>query len=132
MNALRNNSTSDSHSTRPLHWRGHPLLFGDGRGERRLFSPSTIPPRPVRWGESRCQGWLFKLFTRLLLLSFGVALAQPATAATLTTDKPDYAPGQYVTFTGTGFGAGETVFIDVYETSVTPIYDEGYMTSIAD
>src|SRR5438045_2303109 len=56
----------------------------------------------------------------------------PITAATLTTDQPDYHPGQYVTFTGTGWQAGETVTIDVYETTIDPFYWEGRLSAIAD
>src|SRR5258706_16424391 len=32
-----------------------------------------------------------------------LALALPTRAVTLTTDRPDYYPGQHVTFTGTGW-----------------------------
>ena len=60
------------------------------------------------------------------------ASQSPVTAATLTTDKPDYSPGQHVTFTGIGWQAGETVAIDIYETSVNPLYWEGEITTIAD
>jgi hypothetical protein len=41
-------------------------------------------------------------------------------AATLTTDKADYVPGEYVTFTGAGWQPGETVTIDVWEVSLDP------------
>ncbi|MEP6553428.1 MAG: MBG domain-containing protein [Ferruginibacter sp.] len=61
-----------------------------------------------------------KLFTSalslvlLLLLSFSVApvLGQ----ATVTTDKDDYAPGEYVIITGTGWQPGETVSFHFDET----------------
>ena len=65
----------------------------------------------------------------LLLL---VAWQLPVVAATLTTDKPDYQPGQHVTFTGTGWQAGENVTIAVYETSVDPFFYEGSVVAIAD
>src|SRR5438876_12364163 len=52
-------------------------------------------------------------------------LAATGTAATLTTDKSDYSPGEYVTFTGTGWQANEVVNIEIYETSVDPVFDEG-------
>ncbi len=37
------------------------------------------------------------------------AFAQTATQPTLTSDKPDYAPGTTATFTGSGFQPGEQV-----------------------
>ena len=46
------------------------------------------------------------------------ATASDATTSagpTLTTDKPDYQPGDTVTFTGTGFGAQDTVVITLHE-----------------
>src|SRR6266568_2220644 len=74
--------------------------------------------------RTRCIAWLLTL---ACLVS-----AQALLAATLATDKPDYVPGEYVTFTGTGFQAYETVKIDVYETSVDPFFDEGGVTANAD
>src|SRR6266700_4898625 len=71
--------------------------------------------------------WVAGLLSLACLVS-----AQGLLAATLTTDKPDYFPGEYVTFTGTGFWPNETVYIDVYETSVDPFLDEGSVTNIAD
>src|SRR3989442_11116060 len=65
-----------------------------------------------------------------LLLVFAAALS--AVAATLTTDRPDYVPGQYVAFTGGGWQPGETVRIDIYETSVDPTFFEGAVSAIAD
>ncbi len=41
--------------------------------------------------------------------------ANSTSGATLTTNKPDYQPGDTVTFTGTGFAAGDTVTITVHE-----------------
>src|SRR5260370_32443268 len=58
--------------------------------------------------------------------------AQALLGATLATDKADYAPGQYVTFTGTGWQPGETVNIDIYETSVDPFLSEGSVSAVAD
>ena len=58
--------------------------------------------------------WSAALVTPLLLLL--AASAPAAFGATLTTDKPDYAPGSYVTFIGSEWAAGETVTIDIYET----------------
>src|SRR5258706_11208644 len=58
--------------------------------------------------------------------------AQSAVAPILATDKPDYSPGEYVTFTGAGWQPGETVRIEVYESSVDPFFDEGGVSAIAD
>src|SRR5512146_1932840 len=50
---------------------------------------------------------------------------------TLATDKPDYAPGDTVTFTGTGFAPGDTVTITVHE-DPTWSYPDRQFTSVAD
>jgi uncharacterized repeat protein (TIGR01451 family) len=73
--------------------------------------------------------FLFNIFPALLLL---VGWQSSAGAATLATDKPDYSPGQYVTFTGSGWSAGETVQIEVWESSVTPDLEVGGVTATAD
>jgi hypothetical protein len=44
-----------------------------------------------------------------------LATVTVATAATITTDYPDYAPGDTVTFTGSGWQPGETVTIALHE-----------------
>src|SRR5438552_2465503 len=56
-------------------------------------------------------------FARLVGLvgGFLAALALPASAAPVATDKPDYAPGQTVTITGSGWEPGETVNLVLYE-----------------
>src|SRR5438093_4259914 len=56
-------------------------------------------------------------FARLVGLvgGFLAALAVPASAATVATDKPDYAPGQTVTITGSGWEPGETVVLVLHE-----------------
>src|SRR5438876_1601119 len=56
-------------------------------------------------------------FARLVGLvgGFLAALALPASAATVATDKPDYAPGQTVVITGSGWEPGETVNLVLYE-----------------
>src|SRR5947207_7146199 len=48
---------------------------------------------------------------RLVLVLFALASFQllPARAATVTTDRQDYAPFSFVEITGTGFQPGETV-----------------------
>lgn len=57
-----------------------------------------------------------RLFSLVLLLlcfsSFSEALGQ----ATVTTDKDDYAPGEYVIITGTGWEPGERVDFHFEET----------------
>src|ERR1051326_3036334 len=68
----------------------------------------------------------------LALFTLVLAGATVVSAATLSTDKPDYAPGQYVIFSGTGWQPGETVTIEVYETSVDPFFYEGSVSAIAD
>src|SRR5215472_69921 len=67
-----------------------------------------------------------------LLLLVTTYACVPLLAATLTTDKPDYSPGESITFTGTGWQPGETVNIEIYETSVDPFFDEGGVTAVAD
>src|SRR5438445_1296223 len=92
---------------------------------------TTIKPiNPVRRIKARTLTWLS---LPGLLLMYALALvAGTAAAATLTTDKSDYSPGQHVTFTGTGWQPGETVNVEIYETSVDPFFDEGGVTAIAD
>jgi hypothetical protein len=68
----------------------------------------------------------------LSLLLLCLAWQLPAGAATLTTDQADYQPGQTITFTGTGWQPGEAVAIDVYETSVDPLFWEGGVSATAD
>src|SRR5213594_4937521 len=56
-------------------------------------------------------------FARLVGLvgGFLAALALPASAATVATDKLDYAPGQTVVITGSGWEPGETVVLILHE-----------------
>src|ERR1044071_4916405 len=83
-------------------------------------------------------------FTRFDLLRIGIASSRLATlallvsgmglcarAATLFTDKPDYMPGEHVVFSGLGWQPGETITIDIYETSVDPIFWEGTVSATA-
>src|SRR5256885_4578838 len=65
----------------------------------------------------------------ILLASFAFALS--GRAATLKTDKPDYIPGEHVIFSGTGWQPGETVHVDIYETSVDPFFFEGSVSATA-
>src|SRR5436189_5435518 len=59
---------------------------------------------------------------RILLLAAGIIFSVSGWAATLLTDKPDYVPGEHVTFSGTGWQPGQLVTIDIYETSDDPLY----------
>ena len=43
-----------------------------------------------------------------------------AFSQTLTSDKPDYAPGEMAVLTGTGFGAGEQVTLRVHHVEAAP------------
>lgn len=64
----------------------------------------------------------------LLVVLFAVAAA--AQTATLTTDKPGYAPGEIVTITGSGWMPGETVVMILHE---DPALDPDHLfTSVAD
>src|SRR5262245_22267488 len=65
---------------------------------------------------SRLGSLLCAFFATLLLTAWQPSLK----AATLITDKPDYIPGETVTFSGSGWTAGETVTIDVWEISLDP------------
>ena len=53
-----------------------------------------------------------------------------ANAATVTTDKPDYSPGETVIITGTGWQPGETIKLLLKEQPKT--HDELIFTSLAD
>src|SRR5207245_5297325 len=50
-----------------------------------------------------------------LIVGFLAALALPAGAATVATDKADYAPGENVVITGSGWEPGETVVLILHE-----------------
>src|SRR5262245_13862549 len=77
--------------------------------------------------------WLSVLaLSAALLLRFSTATATAQFAATLATDKPDYLPGEYVTFTGTGWEQGENVVIDVYETTADPVFQVASLSAVAD
>ncbi len=57
----------------------------------------------------------FMIFLALMVM-IG-AISTVASAATVTTDKPDYAPGEVVVITGTGWLPGETVSMILHEES---------------
>src|SRR6059036_4343877 len=50
-----------------------------------------------------------------LIVGFLAALSLPASAATVATDKADYAPGENVVITGSGWQPGETVVLILHE-----------------
>src|SRR5437899_10000216 len=50
-----------------------------------------------------------------LIVGFLAALSLPARAATVATDKADYAPGETVIITGSGWEPGETVVLVLHE-----------------
>src|SRR5947207_13876159 len=50
-----------------------------------------------------------------LIVGFLATLALPASAATVATDKADYAPGENVVITGSGGEPGETVILILHE-----------------
>src|SRR5438128_708236 len=50
-----------------------------------------------------------------LIVGFLAALSLPASAATVATDKADYAPGENVVITGSGWEPGETVVLILHE-----------------
>src|SRR5438045_2048349 len=79
---------------------------------------------------SRCTNPI-SLIGLLPILLICLGWQSPASAATLTTDRSDYFPGMYVTFSGAGWQPGETVNIQVYETTVDPYYDEGGVFAVA-
>src|ERR1041384_3472944 len=81
---------------------------------------------------------LFSLFTSICFhcatLALGVMLlGQSLRAATLTTDKDDYSPGQTVIITGSGFAPGETVSVVIKHVDGTtnPPISHGPWTAVA-
>ena len=60
----------------------------------------------------------------------GSALSELYGFATLKTDKDDYAPGEIVTFTGSGWQPGETVKLTVSEDADT--HDDFFFEAVAD
>src|SRR5438046_4188317 len=66
--------------------------------------------KPTPQAKPRSCARLVALRVRLL-----AALALRAGAATVATDKPDYAPGENVVITGSGWEPGETVVLILHE-----------------
>ena len=57
--------------------------------------------------------WLAALMTTMTVLVFSMNVALASGTPTIQSDKPDYAPGELVTLTGSNWQPGETVNIDV-------------------
>src|SRR5205809_4894952 len=89
-----------------------------------LSGPGRFFPKPFE------RPGLFGTFALAMLALF--MTANGAVAATLATDKGDYYPGEFVVFSGSGWQPGETVNIQIFETSVEPIFDEGSASGVAD
>jgi len=69
-------------------------------------------------------------FAVALLVAIALAGTAMAQSATVMTDRADYAPGEIVTITGTGWQAGETVTLQFVE---SPLFDtHPDLTAIAD
>src|SRR5438094_233548 len=66
--------------------------------------------RPVPQANPRSSARLVAL-----IVGFLAALALPASAATVATDKADYHPGENVVITGSGWQSGETVVLILHE-----------------
>ena len=77
----------------------------------------------VFWRPSLIRGRLSAALFLLLIL--GVAVSAPL-AATVTTDKPDYPPGEAVWITGTGFAVNESVTVVVQHVDTTITGGEGH------
>ncbi|HWO57415.1 MAG TPA: FlgD immunoglobulin-like domain containing protein [bacterium] len=65
-------------------------------------------------------------FCALVLLAAMVATAAGASAAVLSTDKPDYAPGETIHIRGAGFGSAEIVSVHITHADGTPETGEGH------
>jgi hypothetical protein len=65
-------------------------------------------------------------FCALVLLAALVATAAGASAAVLSTDKPDYAPGETIHIRGAGFGSAEIVSVHITHADGTPETGEGH------
>ncbi len=72
---------------------------------------------------------LVALLMGLMMLATQAGYGQ-TTTATVTTDKADYMPGEYVTITGTGWLPGETVKMVLDHTLF--VHPDEYLEAIAD
>jgi uncharacterized repeat protein (TIGR01451 family) len=69
--------------------------------------------------------------SRVVLVTAAGEAADPS-IATVSTDKDDYAPGDTVTVTGTGWEPGETVSLLFHEDANPPIHPDKTLTALAD
>src|SRR5439155_34312 len=80
--------------------------------------------------SKRGQSWLSKAVLGVASAGLLAMLTTQAHAATVTTDQPDYHPGQTVTITGSGWEPGETVDMILHEDP--PLDPDLELTSVAD
>ncbi|NPV09184.1 MAG: DUF11 domain-containing protein, partial [Anaerolineae bacterium] len=73
----------------------------------------------------RFRRWGYALALCCLLLALGVSVAWAQWAPSVVTDKPDYAPGETVIVTGSGFTAGEQYDIPVIRPDGTIVKGDG-------
>src|SRR3989337_1437945 len=81
----------------------------DHLGKSWAFGP---PPRPFM-REKKFRASLMAAMTVFFLVALGAVAIADATGPTIASDKDDYAPGEIVTLTGTGWQGGEAVHIRV-------------------
>jgi hypothetical protein len=77
------------------------------------------------------QGWM-RYITSIMLLLLITGFCSVIKAQTVTTDKPDYAPGETVVITGTGWLPGEQIIITIEHLFIHPGYIETLSPTFAD
>src|SRR5437867_1611099 len=97
--------------------------------------PRTATVRSLAAPSAKCSHAQLLTTLRAGLLALGsvvavAAFSARASAATVTTDQPDYHPGQTVTITGSGWEPGETVDMVLQEDP--PLDPDLALTSVAD
>jgi hypothetical protein len=71
-------------------------------------------------------------FKPLLIAALAIVTVFASRAQTVTTDKDDYSPGEYVIVTGSGWQPGETVDLDFHETPQVCTNDHHVRNTVAD
>src|SRR5262249_6687263 len=89
---------------------------------REVFMSGTVRSSEMTSSPARVRPLI------LVTVSFVAAFASWASAATLTSDKTDYGPGEIATFTGDGFQPGELVLLQVVHDDSTPNTGESHGT----
>jgi cysteine-rich repeat protein len=84
----------------------------------------------VRKGRRCARPIIYVAIALGLFVSPVLAQSRGETSAKVTTDKPDYAPGETVIITGTGWWPGETVVMVLHEEPTT--HPDRMLTSVAD